>query len=56
MEESIKKAISFLESKEGMVDWDDPDLDDDMIMYIHKAIPEYIRSYLKTETYMLVRE
>jgi len=55
-EELSKKhsfIIKFLQERNDIIDWDDKDLTPEIIGMIHDAIPDVVRSYCETETYML---
>lgn len=47
------RAIEFMRAHDGIVDWTDADITDEIARLIRDAIPDVITSYSDTETYML---
>ena len=48
-----KEIIEWMKERDGLVDWDDPDITPKILDLIFEAIPDVITSYCETETYML---
>lgn len=52
----VKEAITFIDKKGGICDWNDPDLNREMMDKLGEGIEiGIIGSYCETETYMVNR-
>lgn len=49
-------VIKFFKKHGGIIDWTDPSITPELSQLIFNSIPEVVRSYTETETYMLNKE